>query len=139
MKIPYRIERIETKQFATFQDKLNFDKDLGISTEFNFSLSDDCSQIRCISIIRYEQENDTILILELACYFVIAEEGVNQITEQGKIDVDFLRYMATITFGTARGVIHAQTQSSKLSMFVLPPINLIPIITDDMTISSPKD
>lgn len=139
MKIPYRIEKIETKQFAIFQEELSLDNDFNISTEFNFSISNDCSHIRCITLIKYEQNNNTILILELACHFLIAQEGIDQIIEHGKIEVNFLRYMATIVIGTARGVIHAQTQSTKLNVLVLPPINLIPIITDDMVVSTSKE
>lgn len=135
MNIPYRIEKIETNQFAIFPDELASGQDLDISTNFNFAITSDISHIRCISKIQYEQKGKLLLVLEIACHFGLAPEGIEQIKLDGKINVEFLRYMATIAIGTARGIIHARTQSTPMNAFVLPPINLIPSITEDMILS----
>lgn len=137
MNIPYRIDKIETRQFAIFPDELVSmqGQDINISTSFNFAPSKDFSHIRCIANIRYEQQGKLILVLELACHFAIATEGIAKIKLENKVSVDFLRYMATIVIGTARGVIHAQTQSTSINVFVLPPINLVPVITEDLKLS----
>lgn len=138
MNIPYRIEKIETKQFALFPESLSSGSEVNISTNFTFSVSSDISHIRCISTYKYEQKDALLLVLELATYFGIAPEGISQIKEAGKIDVEFLRYMATIAVGTARGVIHSQSQGTQLNALVLPPINLIPVITEDYSIGKEK-
>ena len=135
MNIPYRIEKIETKQFAIFPESLTSGAEVNISTSFTFSVSSDISHIRCVSNYKYEQEGTLLLVLELVTYFEIAPEGSSQITELGKIDVEFLRYMATIAVGTARGVIHSQSQGTQLNAIVLPPINLIPVITEDLILN----
>ena len=132
MNIQYRIEKIETSQFAIFPEALTVDGEIKITSGFNFATSNDTSHIRCITTIRYEQNDKLILILELACHYALSPEGIEQIKIAGKVDVEFLRYMATIAVGTARGVIHSRTQSTQLNGFVLPPINLIPIIKEDM-------
>lgn len=132
MNIPYRIDKIETRQFAIFPDKLVTGQNIDVSTNFNFAVSSDTSHIRCIASIRYEQQENLILVLEIACHFGLSPDGIEQITSQGKIDVEFLRYIATIAVGTARGIIHAQTQGTPVNAIVLPPINLIPTITEDM-------
>ena len=56
--IPYRIEKIETRQFAIFPEELisGKDHDLDISATFNFSISPDISHIRFTAHIRYEQQ-----------------------------------------------------------------------------------
>lgn len=137
MNIPYRIDKIETRQFAIFPDELvsRQDQDIDISTSFNFATSKDLSYIRCIANIRYEQHGKLVLVLEIACHFAIATEGIEKMKLENKVSVDFLRYMATIVIGTARGIIHAQTQGTSINVFVLPPINLIPVITEDLKLS----
>ncbi|WP_024994103.1 hypothetical protein [Phocaeicola paurosaccharolyticus] len=135
MNIPYRIEKIETRQFAIFPDEFFTGEDIDISTSYNFAVSKDIAHIRCITNIQYEQKGKLILILEIACHFGIGPEGVSQIKQENNISVKFLRYMATIAIGTARGIIHSQTQSTPINAFVLPPINLIPAITEDMKLN----
>lgn len=130
--IPYRISKIETKQFAIFPDKLINGSTLDIQTNYNFEIRSDLSHIRCSSVINFFQKEQLVLVLEIACYFDIAPEGIEFIKEQNKVPVEFLRYMATIAVGTARGIIHAKTEGTVLSSIVLPPVNLVDVIKVDM-------
>lgn len=130
--IPYRISKIETKQFAIFPDKLINGSTLDIQTNYNFEIRSDLSHIRCSSVINFFQKEQLLLVLEIACYFDIAPEGIEFIKEQNKVPVEFLRYMATIAVGTARGIIHAKTEGTVLSSIVLPPVNLVDVIKVDM-------
>lgn len=133
--IPYRISHIETKQFAIFPDKFINGDIVDINTNYKFNLRSDWSQVRCTSTIQFIQKEQLILVLEIMCYFDIAPEGVEFIKEQNKVSVDFLRYMATIVVGTARGVIHARTDGTVLNSVVLPPINLVDAIKEDTIIN----
>jgi len=132
--IPYKIIQIETKQFAIFPDKFVNGDIVNIKTNYNFNLRSDFAQIRCSSVIQFFQKEQLILLLEIVCIFDIANEGVEFIKKENRVPVDFLRYMATIVVGTARGIIHAKTESSVLNSIVLPPINLIDAIKDDIQI-----
>ncbi len=132
--IPYKITQIETKQFAIFSDKFVNGDIVNINTNFNFNLKSDFVQIRCSSLIQFFQKEQLILLLEIVCIFDIANEGVDFIKKENRVPVDFLRYMATIVVGTARGVIHAKTESTVLNSIVLPPINLVDAIKDDIQI-----
>jgi hypothetical protein len=130
--IPYRIIKIETKQFAIFPEKFINGNDVDIQTSYNFDIRSDMTNIRCTSAIHFLQKGQLIMILELTCYFDIASEGVDFIKEQKKVPLEFLRYMATITVGTARGIIHAKTEGTVLCSIILPPINLVEAIKSDM-------
>ena len=136
MKIPYRIVKIENNQFALFPEKYINGQEVKINISFNFAYSSDLKMIRCISKIDYLQSESVLLILENTTFFSIAPEGTASIQKDGKVPVDFLRYMATIAVGTARGIIHAKTEGSVLNSVVLPPINLEEIIKDDMVINN---
>lgn len=133
--IPYRIARIETTQFAIFPEKAINGKEVSIKTNVAFSYKQDLSQIRNTLEINYSQGENLLLVLVLNCYYDVAPKGIESIKESGSIPSDFLRYMATISVGIARGVIHSKTEGSVLNPIVLPPINLVDIIREDMILN----
>ncbi|MCR5817971.1 MAG: hypothetical protein K6F89_02575, partial [Prevotella sp.] len=129
---PYRIQDIKTMQFAMFPDKVEKGKEIRIDTEFGFAVSNQNDSIRCICRISYLQDENLLMILELHCFFSIAPEAMAQLEQEKKVPVYFLQYMGTIVVGTARGVLHARTENTDLNRFILPPINLVDIIKDDL-------
>ncbi|MBQ5979528.1 MAG: hypothetical protein IJL58_05865 [Bacteroidales bacterium] len=136
MTIPYRIVRIETKQFAIFPDLFKNGEPAEVMTSFGFALNEDSTSILCQSLINYIQDGKILLVMELATYFQIAEDGRKEIKNHGSVPVDFLRYMGTIAVGTARGIIHSKTEGTVLNSVVLPPINLVDAIKEDLVINN---
>lgn len=134
MTIPYRIFRIETKQFAIFPELFENGAALDVNSSYGFSIGLDLSTVKCASRFNYVQNDKTLLILEIFVDFQIADEGISEIKKKGAIPVDFLRYMATIAVGTARGIIHTKTEGTVLNSIVLPPVNLVETIKEDMRI-----
>ncbi len=135
MTIPYRIFKIETNQFATFPDPFDNGSPVNVQTSFQFAASMDISNVRCQAHILYKQGDCLLLVLDISTYFSIGDEGIKEIRKQGKVPVDFLRYIATIAVGAARGIIHAKTEGTVLNAVVLPPINLVEIIHDDLVVA----
>lgn len=131
MTIPFRIRQIKTQQFAMFPDKLE-GKDVKIESEFNFGVNKDLSAIRCITKISYTQGDNLILMIEVHCFFEISKDASHTIAGQGKIEVGFLRYLATISTGTVRGIIHNKTEGTSLNPIILPPLNLVEVIKEDL-------
>lgn len=134
MTIPYRIERIETVQFAAFPESNVVGQDIAVNTTVGFSIKSDLSNIRNTLKINYVQGEKLLLIVEINCYFAIDKEGVEAIKKKGNVPVDFLRYMGTISVGIARGVIHVKTEGTTLNAVVLPPINLVEMIKTDFVL-----
>ena len=134
MTIPYKIARLETRQFAIFPDRFDNQEDVGVNSAYEFSVSVDETAIRCRSTFHYFQGEEVLMILEMNTHFAIAPEGIADILKKGSVPVEFLRYMGTIVVGTARGVIHTKTEGTVLNAVVLPPINLVEIITEDLVL-----
>ena len=130
--IHYVISHIETKQFAMFPDLYVNGKETMVNTAVQFRVVSDYSRIRNITKFSYYQDNNLLLVLELICDFEINPEATEDIKKDGKIDMNFLRYIASISVGTARGVIHSETKGSVLNPVILPPIDLTKLITGDM-------
>lgn len=138
MTIPFRIRQIKTQQFAIFPDLLINGNDVNIQSEFNFGVNKELDDIFCITKISYIQDDKLLLTIEVICFFSIREEGSRQISELGRIEVGFLRYLATIATGTVRGIIHTKTENTALNPIVLPPLNLVEAIKDDFVLPIKK-
>ena len=134
--INYVIKRLETLQFAMFPDRFVNGKDVEIRSGFGFDVKNDYSTIRHIVDFEFYQDEELILTLKIACYFELAPETQKEIEKEQVIPVDFLRYMGTISVGLARGVIHAKTEGTVLNSVVLPPINLVDAIKEDLILKS---
>ena len=118
-----------------FPEKFINGREITVQTSFTFGYSEGLDSIRCISNFEYIQDEDILMISEIQCTFDISPEGSAELKELRKVPVDFLRYMATIATGTARGIIHAKSEGTILSAIILPPINLIEAIKDDLPIN----
>lgn len=132
--IPYRIKGIKTTQFALFPEKYINGKEVSIKSSFSFGHNENLDSIRCIASFEYFQEENILMISEIQCTFEISPDGTSELKRLNKVPVQFLRYMATITTGTARGIIYAKSEGTLIAALILPPINLIKLIEDDLPI-----
>lgn len=128
--IHYKIDKISSKFRLSNYDKT--DK-LRFSLSFRFKVNVEEQIICCVSQYLYKTDQETLMDLELECYFKVMEDYFrSQIKEDTlTIDTNILQYLATIAVGTARGEIHARCAmaDSPLQNIVLPPVNLTKIIT----------
>lgn len=138
MTIPFRIRQIKTQQFAMFPDILVNGEEVTVESEFGFGVNNDATDIRCVAKISYIQSDKLLLTTEVHCFFEVSSEGSQEIAKQGRIEVGFLRYLATISTGTVRGIIHTKTENTMLNTVVLPPINLVEAIKEDFVFQTTK-
>lgn len=137
MMIPFRIRQIKTQQFAMFPDLLVNGKEVTVDSEFSFGVNTEVKNILCVTKLSYRQDENLLLTTEVHCIFDIREDGTNQLKEQGRVVVDFLRYLATIATGTVRGIVHTKTENTVLNSVVVPPINLVEAIKEDFVFKQP--
>ena len=133
--IPYKISHIETMQFAIFPENLINGQEVLVNTNCGYNERSDLNQVRNVISVNYNQNEKLLMVVQLACYYDIAPEGVEAIKAEGKIPVDFLRYMGSISVGTIRGVIHAKTEGTVLNPVVMPPVNLEEMVKNDLFLS----
>jgi len=136
MGIPYKIDQIITRKFEQYPDLFSVGPDVQVSSEYGFAVNVIEHRVRCISKYIYMQEEHKLLELELVCVFDVESTAFNDLKKDNEltIPVEFLRYMATICVGTARGDIHARTEATAISHIVLPPINLVESITESFVL-----
>lgn len=135
-KIPFRIFKIENDPIEIHADLVEelSDLEFGFQVSFNGDLKNRI--VGCKTEYLFKQKSNTISALTVYCYFMIEEGFVKSKTENGKLILskEFLRYLATISVGTARGIQHAKTQGTILNALVIPPINLMNMNIQDLVI-----
>lgn len=132
--IPFRIFKITNDPIELHADLFDGQSPTEFGTEFSFNGDLKQRIIGCRSIYIFRQGANILSSLTVYCYFEIASEYVNENLADGKLmlNKDFLRYLATISVGTARGIQHAKTQGTILNGFVIPPVNLMEMEFRDM-------
>ena len=137
-QIPFRINRIDNQKIDMHPELVNPNtNEYQINTRYAFTGSLVNNVIGCRGEYRFYQGENEVSCLIVDCYFDIDPLYVNQNKkEDGSLTVDkeFLRYLATINVGTARGIQHVRTQNTILNDVVIPPINLTTLELNDIII-----
>jgi len=136
--IPFRIAKIAIDDFS-FDNQFKACSDASIEIVSSFSFGVDIKEyiIKCDSEYKYIFSEKEILLLKISSFFEIEPEPFNDFyNSKGDfvINKDFLRHMATISVGTARGVILTKSENTPIAIIILPPINLMEAIKDDFII-----
>lgn len=136
--IPFRIVKITIDNFSIDNEtKVCNDAPLDIESNFSFGVDTEGHVVKCDSEYEFIFDSKTILSLRIGSFFEIESEAFNDFFNSKRdfsINKDFLRHMATISVGTARGVIFAKSENTPIANIVLPPINLMEAIKDDFII-----
>jgi hypothetical protein len=125
--VPFRIFKITNDPIELHADLMHEKEAVAFSTEFSFNGNLEQGVIGCRSVYVFSQNETVISSLTVYCYFEIEKDYLRENVQEMAvtIDKDFLRYLATISVGTARGIQHAKTQGTILNQWVIPPINLM--------------
>jgi len=133
-KIGFKLEKINTEQFAIIEDSYNSQNDeIGLQANVKFGISSESPAIISIIKFQFEQHKKPFLVIEVSCEFSVEEAKWVEFSKYKKVYVpkDFLAHLAMITVGTTRGVLHSKTDNSKFNDFVLPTLNVTEMIKED--------
>lgn len=134
LNIKFRIQRIETLQFAILQEEVSREK-LAYSTNFGYGIDPESCFVR--SSFRYEMlcEDKSCLIIEVAIDFEIEKDCFEKhFKKDGKLLIEkkFASHIAVVVVGTARGILHEKTNGKSINSFPIPTINVSNKITEDI-------
>ncbi|MCQ2305060.1 MAG: hypothetical protein MJZ97_08740 [Bacteroidales bacterium] len=140
--IPFRMKKIYAEPIEMHPDLVNTNiEDFTVNSSFSFGGELIPGIVTCRGEFSFVQGEVELSKLTVYCYFEIDPEYVQANMSDNKlvIDKEFLRYIATVTVGTARGIQYAKTQNTILNGMVLPPINLMELNLQDMDLQDPED
>lgn len=130
MIIPFRLEDMETVQWAVFSE--NYSDDNSIDTQigfgFRFGIDPETKVVQCILKITLLQNNEIFLVLEVAFAFSIEKNIWTKMTSDQKITIPkgLKEHFLVISIGTIRGILYEKTHTSKseIKKFVLPTLDI---------------
>lgn len=134
LEVKFRIQRIETLQFAILQEEVNREK-LAFSVNFGFGIDPENAIVR--STFRYEMLSDdkSCLLIEAAIDFEIDKKCFEtDFYKEGKLFIEksFATHISTIVVGTTRGILHEKTREKPVNLFPIPTVNVLNQITEDI-------
>lgn len=136
MALQFQLVKIDAPQFAIINDG-EFSNPLQINFELNFAVDSSYTSIKNALKIVFLNSSEPVMQLVVECYFAISQDSWQEMTQQDNtiiVPVGFLQHLATITVGTARGVLFARTVETNLNKYVLPLVNVTEMVKNDMVI-----
>lgn len=135
MNISFRIKKIETKQFVASPELFDNKKTVDVETQFTFARYEGNS-IGCLANFKYMQKSKQVMFLSVWMAFELSKESWENMKSENQwtVPVGFVRHMATLAVGTARGMAAVKTEGSVLNGIVMPLMNLVDGIKGDLII-----
>jgi len=133
--VGFSILKVVTEQFAIIESSFNEKEEINLNTNLKFAIDNDQRVLVVFSSFKFEHNGIPFLIVETSCQFMIeAESWASFVKSEGTVIVPkgFMTHLSMITVGTARGVLHTKTEGTKFNDFVLPTINVMDIIKEDV-------
>ena len=136
--IPFKVIGLNVEKFELTEIPAKIEGNIDVKTNFSFGVNTASQFVRCLIDYTYVYRGEGILNMVFACVFKIEEEAFAKMMQEDKFvrEPFFSRYLATINVGAARGEIHARCEAANnpLSQIVLPPINLVEALPEDIVI-----
>ena len=134
-QVGFALQGIKTEQFAIFEENFAPKKETDLGTELQFKLDQKNKQIGVFIGFIFMQGKKVFLKIQVSCHFKIEEASWNNFIKKKEsklvVSKGFLAHLAMITTGTTRGVLFAKTESTLLSKFIVPTLNVAEMITED--------
>ena len=134
--IGFKLQNIETEQFATFEDAFTEGEQVSLSTNLKFGLDEEKQIIAVILSVQFLQKKSPFLKLDAGCHFSISESSWNEFLNKDKSKIvfpkGFITHLSVLTIGTVRGILHEKTNNTPYNNYLLPTINVTEMITEDL-------
>jgi hypothetical protein len=141
-KIDSLLQGIKTEQFALVEENYNPKANTGLSTSLQFKLDQTHKQIGVFATFKFIQNKKIFIKIEVSCHFKIEDETWNNFIEIDNSKVVFSRfslaYFAMITIGTTRGILFSKTEGTIFSKFIIPIVDVIDEIEEDVSFDLEK-
>jgi len=132
--IDFSLLRIQTDQFAIFEENYIENETVNLSTNLTFGLNSEDRVFLVTPKYTFESNKVPFMAIQTSCFFKIEDSAWNGFILQNKITFpkNFVAHMAMIAVGTSRGVLHTKTENTIFNKYILPTINVSKMIPEDV-------
>jgi hypothetical protein len=138
--IKFAIRGLKTGQFSLFPENLqgSSTNDPKMELKVGFKADKNKRMVGAFNLVTFEQEGKPLARLEVSCHFKISRLSWDKLITNDQVmnfPGTFLAHLAAITFGAARGILHARTDGTPLNDLLLPLVNFNEIVGNEVEIS----
>lgn len=134
--IRFQMYRANIEQFAIVSDISVKQTDVVVSTSTSFKYADAGRLIACVMRFEFKYAEQTLMILQLCCEFVINSNDLEQLKKDKTLEIpqSLLEYFASQVVGTARGVILCKTEDTNLTNVIVPTMDVTRLFSKGINI-----
>jgi hypothetical protein len=135
-QIEFQLVGIKTDEFATFVDEFSNNKEYVVNTNLSFSFYINEKIIGTHIKFIFTHNQNPLIVIAATCFFNILQwdKYFNNAANSFTIPKTFAQHIGVITVGTARGILHSKTEGTKFNGFIVPSINVLELVTNDIII-----
>jgi hypothetical protein len=133
--LEFALKGMRTAQFAFFSDEFLSKEKVEYNISFDFKFDIQHRQTMVLLGLVYSQGKKMLCKLNTETSFEIRESSWNAFrkTEAGRIiPKSALAHFAHLALGSARGILHSKTENTALHAIILPLINVLEMIHEDV-------
>lgn len=138
-KIPFRLFRINTEEFATFPEVSIEEEQLDLKIGVSFATDKDKFAFKCVLRLLFESKKRVFMLLENSCEYETEPDSWNNLlnAKQNKITLpkEFARHLALLTLGTTRGILHSKTENTVFNNYILPVTDISKLVQKNVVIN----
>jgi hypothetical protein len=133
-QVGFRLLKITTVQFAVIENAFLESEPIQLGAGVNYAIDEKNKAIACIVRFQFAINESPFLIIHVKCDFRIKDNAwmsfIDADKNEIKFPIDFVRHLAVLTVGTARGILHSKTENTKFNKYFLPTINVNELIKE---------
>lgn len=137
LSIPFKLVNIEETQFSVFEEVLGIDSPINQNIGVGFSVHREKRIVGTTLRFQLNKEEQPFIKIEASCYFEIEETSFKEKLLKAKkiiLPCEFAKHLATITTGTVRGILYANTKNTPFNEYFLSLINIDEMFKEDIVI-----
>lgn len=136
--IKFALRKITTLQFATV-DSVQVQLDtINLNYGFGFGLNEENKIVGCSVKFEFFSNSNLFIVINVLCDFAIEPESWESFIDKEKnvmvLPISIATHLATLTVGTARGILHAKTENTDFNKYFIPTINVTDSLKEDVVI-----
>lgn len=139
--VRFSIAKVATEQFAVIEEAFTEDVPINLNTNFRFAIDRKSRLVAVFCQFKFEQKGMPFIKVGVSNHFLIADASWKNFLKDkvtAVIPKGFMIHLTMITVGTARGVLHTKTEGTRFNEFILPTINVMDMVKEDVIFTEPS-
>lgn len=141
-KVIFRLTGIKTHQFALLEDVALDEQAINLQAGIDFGIDKEKKIVACFARFRYLSHEKPFIIIHMSCEFWVNADAWDSFEKKEKNEITipegFLRHLAVLTVGTARGALHVKTENTPYNKYFLPTVDITEIVKGNRVFKEEK-